>query len=267
MSNVCQVLKDSAFYVQKWHERQPAVKEESLTDWLLYEISQKSSLITYHAYTRHEEAKFTGADWEWEWWFLTSSGSLKLRVQAKKAYSGKLNLYAGIAHSNKYGLQNEMLRNAAAADGAMALYAFFSEAGTPNLCKSGSVKQGVYLASAERVYTDFIASGPRVVSAGDVLAISLPLPCFACCSQLTSSMDVFKQMFPDEFGGKDLSEVVGFYKEAPAFIQRLAALGNGDEPRFSDERPQQIAEAVEGLLVVDLRGQPMRHRIIASSRL
>ncbi|NMM09036.1 MAG: hypothetical protein HHJ16_02010 [Polaromonas sp.] len=266
MNNVCQVFKDSAAYVQKWHEKQPAVKEESLTDWLLYDISQKSSLITYQAYTRHQEAKYTGADWEWEWWFLTNSGGLKLRVQAKKAHSGKSNLYSGIAHSNKYGLQNEMLRNAAAANSAMALYAFFSDAAAPNLCQSGLLKQGVYLASANRVFNKFLASGPKPVSAGDVLAISMPLPCFACCAQLTSPIDVFKEMFPDEFGDKDLSDVVGFHKQLPAFIEQFVAVGDIDQSRYSDQRPEQIEEAVEGLLVVDLREQTTRRRINISNR-
>jgi len=53
--------------------KQPEVKEESLTDWLLFDVSQKISRITYKSFPRHEEARRTGADWEW--WFLFSSFS------------------------------------------------------------------------------------------------------------------------------------------------------------------------------------------------
>ncbi len=60
---------DFSEYVYNWISRQNHVKEESLTDWLLYEISQRCNCIYYQAFSRHEEAQ-NGSDWEW--WILTS---------------------------------------------------------------------------------------------------------------------------------------------------------------------------------------------------
>ena len=56
-------------YIYNWINRQNHVKEESLTDWLLYEISQQCDFIYYQAFSRHEEAQ-NGSDWEW--WILTT---------------------------------------------------------------------------------------------------------------------------------------------------------------------------------------------------
>ena len=44
-----------------WLQKQPNVKEESLTDWILYTTSQRIDKFYYKAFTRNEEA-YNGAD-------------------------------------------------------------------------------------------------------------------------------------------------------------------------------------------------------------
>ncbi len=39
-----------------WLKKQQYVKEESLTDWLLYQASLKSDKVFYKTFSRHEEA-------------------------------------------------------------------------------------------------------------------------------------------------------------------------------------------------------------------
>jgi hypothetical protein len=83
MNNIdCQILKASSKYIRAWLAGQPNAKEESLTDWLLYDVSKSSANFLYRAFTRHEEARQTGADWEW--WLLLPLHNLRLRIQAKK---------------------------------------------------------------------------------------------------------------------------------------------------------------------------------------
>lgn len=67
-----QIFHECSAYIRNWLLRQPHVKEESLTDWLLFEISQKNPAIYYRAFSRHEEA-LNGTDWEW--WILTPDGA------------------------------------------------------------------------------------------------------------------------------------------------------------------------------------------------
>jgi hypothetical protein len=238
-------------YVQRWQEKQKAVKEESLTDWLLYSISEATPKATYKGFTRHQEARKTGADWEWEWWFVTNKGGLKLRVQAKKAPGGGKNLYSGIAHSNKYGLQIDMLRADAKANNALALYAFFSDVDAPNLCSNGLRKQGVYLATAKRIYDDFVAKGPKKVIADQVLAVSAPLPCFACCATWRSPAaihDIFSIAL-------DLSEqeaLPGVHLNIPEYVYELMSSSEERLSRVRDLYPSENLD-VDGVFVLDFR--------------
>ena len=63
------LFHDCSSQIYWWLKKQRHVKEESLTDWLLYQVSEKCPDIYYQAFTKHEEAE-NGCDWEW--WILTS---------------------------------------------------------------------------------------------------------------------------------------------------------------------------------------------------
>ena len=65
MPNACTEFAKAARYVRDWLVHQPNVKEETLTDWLLYRISRQLASVYYIAFSRHQEARVTGADWEW----------------------------------------------------------------------------------------------------------------------------------------------------------------------------------------------------------
>ena len=84
MENLCDILKDLNTKIFEWMSAQPTVKEESITDWLLYELSKRSVQVAYKAFNRYEEAKYTGADWDWV--FVFDDGTVWLRVQAKKLF-------------------------------------------------------------------------------------------------------------------------------------------------------------------------------------
>src|SRR5688572_28073418 len=79
-----------------WVRRQPAIGEESATDWLLYQMSERIPRVAYRKFTRHQEARSTGADWEW--WLILHGGAVAMRVQAKKLVVNSDN-YSGIAYA------------------------------------------------------------------------------------------------------------------------------------------------------------------------
>lgn len=113
-----------------WISKQNHVKEESLTDWLLYDISQKCNFVFYQAFSRHEESQ-NGSDWEW--WILTedSSGVNKFNayrflVQAKKLFFSGDDNYPLISYSNKNGTQIDLLLDAARMRNALPLYMYYS---------------------------------------------------------------------------------------------------------------------------------------------
>ncbi len=120
------VFHDVSKYCFDWLNSQPHVKEESLTDWLLYNVSKSNSKVFYQTFTRNEEAQ-NGSDWEW--WILTQSYGIsrayRLLVQAKKLHSNGDN-YPLISYSNKNGMQIDLLIQEAKARNALPLYAFYS---------------------------------------------------------------------------------------------------------------------------------------------
>lgn len=117
-------------YIYNWINRQNHVKEESLTDWLLYEISQQYDFIYYQAFSRHEEAQ-NGSDWEW--WILTADengghkfNAYRFMVQAKKLFPNGKDNYSLISYGNKYGTQVDLLLDSANARNALPIYFFYS---------------------------------------------------------------------------------------------------------------------------------------------
>lgn len=124
------IFHDCSKYVYDWINKQKHVKEESLTDWLLYEISQECHFIFYQAFTRHEEAR-NGSDWEW--WILTTDfrnsyqfNAYRFLIQAKKLLSYGNDNYPLISYGNKHGIQVDMLLNSAYTRNALPLYMYYS---------------------------------------------------------------------------------------------------------------------------------------------
>lgn len=151
------------------------MKEESLTDWLLYILSENCNSIFYYAFSRYEESTI-GADWEW--WVLTKSNNssshhaYRFLVQAKKLKNNVDN-YPLISYSNKNGIQMDLLINSAKERNAMPLYAFYSTV-TARLEEQIKVfpshisllkwceacKNGCYLSSALTIH-DLVFGQPR----------------------------------------------------------------------------------------------------------
>lgn len=128
-----QTFHECSQHIELWISKQPHVKEESLTDWLLFEVSLRNPTIYYQAFSRHEEA-VNGTDWEW--WILTSENlgysysqsfcAYRFFVQAKKLLSQNMDNYPLIHYSNRHGLQIEHLTEKANLYHAFPLYMFYS---------------------------------------------------------------------------------------------------------------------------------------------
>ncbi len=82
MNTICKSFNDCSADIKKWLTKQPEVKEESLTDRFLYNLSEKIPTIKYEQYTKTEEGRKTGADWEW-WFIFSDKKSFAARIQEK----------------------------------------------------------------------------------------------------------------------------------------------------------------------------------------
>ena len=152
----------------------------------------------YRAFTRHEEAKYTGGA-DWDWFFVFSDGCVRLRVQAKKLFENKNN-QIGLLKSNQHGFQIDKLISSAKKKGIFPMYAFFSTNTSPTASPSNPTNpEGAFLCGADIVLSK-LATSKRNVTPSDALAYSCPLPHIACTLLKNShSAKAFTQKLHNDF--------------------------------------------------------------------
>lgn len=171
-----------------WILNQPNVKEESLTDRLLYEVSKGTDRFIYKTFTRNEES-LNGTDWEW--WVLTAEPIFKayrFLVQAKKLKADGKDKYAQMCYSNRNGMQIDLLINSAMERCAMPLYMFYSSENIPtaesfNHCKDiqkildwcKDCKNGAFLSSACFIKDRVFNEPRRFISSAFLLSHSIKI--------------------------------------------------------------------------------------------
>ena len=154
MNSLYELAEEAVNYTAGWMSRQPAVKEESITDWLLDFFDQNSSLIQYYQFNRHEEARSSGADWDW--WFWLQKGCFKIRVQAKKVKKNH-DHYEDLARSNMTGYQLDTLLNSSTIYNFYPIYSLYGFSENVERCRMLSYripsnKSCLFICSAQEVY-------------------------------------------------------------------------------------------------------------------
>lgn len=264
---VCDEVRDVSGRLARWIRKQAAIGEESATDWLLYELSDRLPFIVYKKFTRHQESRDSGADWDW--WFVLHHGALGLRVQAKKLTPGA-DHYRGLAHTSRSGLQIELLLESSKSANLLPLYALYSgsssESGT--MCGGklrGHANEGVFLAAAPTLYDRFIGGGRSRVEADGLIGHSNPLSCLFCCPIVreTTSGDpggfyeYFGNYFPDLFpggGGAKLDNGrPGFHTKPPPHVSGLLQFAKEDIPEWWESEYSGLGRDTNAVFVVDLR--------------
>jgi len=259
----CKNFHEASKYIFKWIKGQPNVGEESITDWLLYNLSLKVPTLKYRKFTRHEEAKRTGADWEW--WFIDDYKGLSLRVQAKRIMNGKDN-YDGLAHTNRYGLQIEKLIDDSKRKNSLPFYSLYhAPDGNPHvLCRgmqNAGQGQGVFLAGAVNLYSEYIVGGRKRIEAEDLLSRSNPLHCLVCCRKFGPNISGVDGIYSylKEYYSENIEKLnsnidsPGLHKKAPEYVLSLLKLEEAEIPDWWEKEFSHQIEGLNALLVVDLR--------------
>lgn len=248
--------------VAHWMGQQPAVGEESITDWVLFELYERLPWVRYRKFNRVEESRESGADWDW--WFVSNSGALGLRVQAKKVITA-LDQYRGLAHTNRRGLQIEMLLESARSAHLLPFYALYHRpsASPPVLCKASPLlshkAEGIFLADGTTVYTQFIKGGRNPVSAEQLIATSNPLSCTFCCPlAIESDKDgparIRRQLVQyHPSAAESNGPRTGWHEEVPAHVQYLLAEPRNEPSPEWDAQFAHQSRSTNAILVFDLR--------------
>ena len=258
-------LRDSSLYVRKWLVRQPSVKEESITDWLLFDVSEKIDGVYYSPFSRPEEARKTGADWEW--WFVFRDFSIKLRVQAKRLIVKKDN-YSSLAYTNRYGLQIEKLLNDAKNENFIPLYALYTSHAEVTMCGKNILDEGVYLAGGKTLYREFIVNGKKTVSDSDILKKANPLSCLLGCpisfERGKLLVDYFKKYYTEDSSSEpketqniknNNGEILGYHKEPPNYVTSFIQYSPEGLPDWWESEFRYYIENINALLVYDGRNK------------
>ena len=247
-------LKYASIYVKEWIDRQPNVKEETLTDWLLMQVSYKINRIYYQSFSRHQESRTTGADWEW--WFLYPHIVYRFRVQAKKMY---LNNATSLKYKWKKATQrqiNRLLQDARNTN-SIPLYAFYANNITVTACFQGITNEGVYLSSANELFQNFIRPDTKKITKDDISRLSIPLSCMLCCELIQKTgfdafVDKYFKLTPSLYSNyPNLGKYD--YGNIPPYLTTILKFREGQLPDWFDEEYKNKLEGVNAIMVVDNR--------------
>jgi hypothetical protein len=255
MKSACEAVQEACDYIREWVERRPTLQEESITDWLLDFVSKECNYVHYLAFNRYEEARITGADWEW-WILFSDAYALRIRVQAKRLYEADNR--SGIGYANKHGFQHTKLIDDSASVNAVPFYCFYAPKEATTRCKN--LDSSVLVSEATLVRQLFFDGVSNPISGDQVAQICVPLRCLFCCP-LTRRGDwrhFFSQYFSDvrkseELASKNQRDLPpGVYLEIPAFVESLLNSNLTDKTWIESEFRHELG-GICGLLVIDLR--------------
>lgn len=198
--NICDSNKAISLEVKKFISNVPDVKEESITDYLVWkwhELDTNFKYINISTFTRQEESIKTGADFEIELWLVGKEFSFSLVFQAKKfvkpydSYINKLNYPSGTQN------QLKTLLNYAKLNKRLPFYIFYStpDKATKTMCPISDVANtSIFMADAHTIKKFADGKHGKKVSKDNLLKYSNPFHCMFCCS-LTKSRNYFSNYF------------------------------------------------------------------------
>lgn len=127
----------------------PSAGEESITDYLFWRwslVNQKNSHLIAKSFTKLEENKTTGADFEMEIWFVGDSYNLSLAIQAKKISSEHDSYRGAFSYPKDSKQQIQKLLSYSRNNKRVPLYMLYSQSAECPYFKTPDC--GVYIASA-----------------------------------------------------------------------------------------------------------------------
>lgn len=200
-------ISKDAYY---WIKSQPKVKEESITDRLIYQLNKNNPHVVCVEVTHNQEATY-GLDWEW--WLILNKQTYRFRVQAKKLkIEGKDNSPL-LFYANSKGFQIETLIEQSERVKAIPLYAFYTDCEeqmslnvvniffepsriVKNTCKE--CKNGIFLASAIDLQKRYLRAGRIKISSDELVQLSFPISMLDSLYFAGSALyyTQWKQLFP-----------------------------------------------------------------------
>jgi len=245
---ICEANKALGLEIREFMTHVPDVKEESITDYLVWKwklLDARFSYLNIKTFTRQEEHSTTGADFELELWLLGEKTAVPLLFQAKKftkpydAYMSKLNYPGGTQ------AQLKKLLAYSTAKKLLPFYMIYTSGGgsAKTMCGGPGSVTGAYMIDAETIREFADGKHGKQVSLGNLLGKSNPFHCLFCCP-LGAAGEYFKRYFqqaPDS--------VRTSVDDLPAYVQALRE----DNSVVSREKYADNLPNVRAIGVYDIR--------------
>lgn len=232
--NICDTNKAVSLEVKNFMLNVSDVKEESITDYLVWkwrELDTRFQYINVSTFTRQEESTTTGADFELELWLVGRKFHFPLVFQAKKffkpydSYVTKLNYPAGTQG------QLKTLLSYAKTQKKLPFYVFYSipDSNTKIMCPKGDVSDtAIFMADAHKIKAFADCKYGKRVSKNKLLKATNPFHCMFCCP-LTRSGDYFTRYFSTLTEGAEARD----NEKLPDYVSMLL---NGRFLELSEEK-------------------------------
>jgi hypothetical protein len=193
--NICDANKSLSLEVKKFLENVKDVKEESITDYLVWkwkELDKRFNYISTRTFNHDEESSFSGADFDLELWLVGRTHHVSLAVQAKKFIKPHDSYIRKLNYPNGTKQQMKTLLAYAAANKKLPFYLIYSVPATQSTTMCGlaaTIDSGIFMADA-KVMEQF-ADGKRGkrASRDNILEASNPFHCMFCCPLSQSGRD------------------------------------------------------------------------------
>ncbi|MEC5210865.1 nitrogen fixation protein [Psychrobacter sp. PL15] len=147
--SLCQMHKNIEDEVIDFNAHVQSAGEESITDYLFWRWSlanRSTSHFTAKTFTKIEENKITGADFEMEIWFIGDNYSLPLAIQAKKISNEHKAYRSAFSYPDDTKQQINTLLNYAKQNKRVPLYMLYSKSAMCTYSKTPDC--GIYIANA-----------------------------------------------------------------------------------------------------------------------
>ncbi len=254
---LCQEFNGTSEYIFKWYTIQTKVKEESLTDWLLYNLSLKLPIFKYQPFTRYQENKITGADFEF--WILGREKNFAMRIQAKKLNKDiRYNHYGAVAYPEKTKKQINLLISSSISSSSGGLtfrpfYLFYNNGFNKSQCQR--INSGMLITDAKEIVSKYLTGKRIKILRKNILNISIPFECLFCCplsDYNSSTLDGIRNILSSYFPSDNETNNLGFNQDIPNYIQDLV---NPEitEDFWIENYQNELIDTVDCVAVLDLR--------------
>jgi Ni/Co efflux regulator RcnB len=204
--NICAANHALSVEVLKFLENVGDVKEESITDYLVWkwrELDRRFNFVRVTPFNHHEENTHTGADFDLELWFVGSNFNVSLAVQSKKVVKQHDSYVRGLRYPKGTKTQMKTLLDYAKRNSRLPCYFLYTipEATTFPMCMlkhcfSPHLGNGAVFIADALVMEEY-ADGKhgRSVSRDQLIGNSIPFHCMFCCP-CAGNAGWFQRYFP-----------------------------------------------------------------------